>query len=100
MARRVTPRMAGLRPGTSPPPGRMPITPRLVLILAIPLELPFRSVLNTKLSPEEWILGRVKARFVFQDGRMQIFDLEIKVRFLCPGQREILRAMRDARAML
>src|SRR5258707_7405180 len=35
MARSVTPRIAGLRPGTSPPPVRMPMTPFFVLILAI-----------------------------------------------------------------
>src|SRR5258706_2335344 len=61
MARRVTPRMAGFRPGTSPPPVRMPMTPRLVLILAITLGSPSRCVVNTKLSPEERNLGRVKA---------------------------------------
>src|SRR5229473_5095211 len=60
MARRVTPRMAGLRPGTSPPPVRMPMTPRLVLILAITLGSPSRCVVNMKLSPEERNLGRVK----------------------------------------
>src|SRR5882762_7156990 len=52
--------MAGFRPGTSPPPVRMPMTPRLVLILAIILGSPSRCVVNTKLSPEERNLGRVK----------------------------------------
>src|SRR5712692_11486419 len=98
MARRVTARMAGLRPGTSPPPVRMPITPRLLLMLAITLELPFREMLNRKLSSSEELLGRVKARFVFQDGWIQILVLGIKVRFLCPGRREILQAMRHVRA--
>src|SRR2546429_1013427 len=39
MARRVTPRIAGLRPGTSPPPVRMPITPLLVLTFAMRLRI-------------------------------------------------------------
>src|SRR5882762_11811084 len=65
MARRVTPRIAGFRPGTSPPPVRMPMTPRLVLILAITLGSPSRCVTNTKLSPEERNLGRVKAGDAF-----------------------------------
>src|SRR5260370_39145237 len=34
-ARNVTPRIAGLRPGTSPPPVRMPMMPFLVLTLAM-----------------------------------------------------------------
>src|SRR5258708_1604962 len=100
MARRVTARIAGLRPGTSPPPVRIPITPRFALMLAITLGLPFRRVLNIKLSPEERILGRVETGFVFQEGRMQIFDLEITVRFSYRGRREISQAKRDARATL
>src|SRR5258705_2467750 len=35
MARSVTPLIAGLRPGSLPPPVRMPMTPFFVLILAI-----------------------------------------------------------------
>src|SRR4030043_1882662 len=43
MARMVTARMAGLRPGTSPPPVRMPMIPFLVLMLAISVLLSGRS---------------------------------------------------------
>src|SRR6266436_2459428 len=65
MARRVTPRIAGFRPGTSPPPVRMPMTPRFVLTLARTLGSPSRCVTNTKLSPAERSLGRVKAGDAF-----------------------------------
>src|SRR5690242_7425429 len=41
MARKVTARMAGFSPGTSPPPVRMPIFPRMVLTFAI--TVPFRG---------------------------------------------------------
>src|SRR5437879_1851870 len=57
--------MAGLRPGTSPPPVRMPMTPFLVLMLDIAPESPLHEMLNRKLSPLEEFLGRVKARFFF-----------------------------------
>src|SRR5713226_3924114 len=62
MARRVTPRMAGLRPGTSPPPVRMPMTPFFVLTLAMILESPLFETLNPKLSLLKEFLGRGEPR--------------------------------------
>src|SRR5260370_12972537 len=42
-ARKVTARIAGFRPGTSPPPVRMPMTPLLVLMLAMTQSLSRKS---------------------------------------------------------
>src|SRR5882762_2659770 len=60
--------MAGFRPGTSPPPVRMPMTPFLVMTLAITVESPFREMRKKKLSPVNRFLGRVKPEICFLQG--------------------------------
>src|SRR5260370_10560212 len=84
MARRVTPRMAGFRPGTSPPPVRIPIAPFLVLTLAMRR----RIALSWDAEQKIMLHGRV---FRKSEGGIRLLgtmdskiDLEITARFLCP----------------
>src|SRR5579872_2928380 len=58
----VTPRIAGFRPGTSPPPVRMPITPFLVFTFAI-VGSPSRGLGNRKLSTRAAVLQRKRRDF-------------------------------------
>ena len=51
----MTPRMAGLRPGTSPPPVRMPMMPFLVFTLA--MCEPLRWIRTDNFTPSEWETG-------------------------------------------
>src|SRR6266481_8685254 len=70
--------MAGLRPGTSPPPVRMPMTPFLVMTLAITVESPFREMRKTKLSPVKRFLGRAKPEICFlQRSDAKIWRLQL-----------------------
>src|SRR5213080_1613503 len=58
MARRVTPRIAGLRPGTSPPPVRMPITPLFELTFAMRLRIDLSWNAEQKIILYEWVFRK------------------------------------------
>src|SRR5260370_39803210 len=91
MARRVTPRMAGLRPGTSPPPVRMPMTPRLLLMFAIALESPFRAMPNRELSPLKQFLGRGRQNQFFEAVEFaELIGVSLSfIRRFCGGTQDI-----------
>src|ERR1700722_2971842 len=94
----VTPRIAGFKPGTSPPPVRMPMTPFLVLMFAM-MQSPFRRIVNRQLSTDRRDLERAdRRRDIRRCDRATRATLQIKAEFVCRGPRGIWRARREARA--